>query len=80
MFEIRIGVGVEGDVPEMRRNPLPSYQPAFTAPRRAVGRALMEVCLNCSRPLLWTTVSSFFMMCDLNIKENHTVCPRESTP
>lgn len=52
MFEVGIGVGVEGDVPEMRRNPLPSYQPAFTAPRRAVGRALMEVCLNCSRPLL----------------------------
>ena len=64
----------------MRRNPLPSYQPAFTAPRRAVGRALMEVCLNCSRPLLCITVSKLFMASDSNVKERHTVCPRESTP
>lgn len=45
----------------MRKNPLPSYQPAFTAPRRAVGRALMEACLNCSRPFVCIVqLSAFF--------------------
>jgi hypothetical protein len=38
----------------IKKKPLPSYQPAFTAPRRAVGRALMEACLNCSRPFVYT--------------------------
>lgn len=41
----------------MRKNPLPSYQPAFTAPRSVVGRVLMDACLNCSRPLAYDVVS-----------------------
>lgn len=39
-------------VPIIKKNPLPSYQPAVTAPRRATGRLLSEGCLNCSRPLV----------------------------
>lgn len=42
------------DVPIIRKNPLPSYQPALTAPRSLTGRAFIDACLNWSRPLLCT--------------------------
>ena len=42
----------------MAKNTLPSYQPALTAPRRAVGRVVREGCLNWSRPFVCDYVRS----------------------
>lgn len=41
----------------MAKKTLPSYHPAFTAPRRAVGRVVRDGCLNWSRPFVYTCVS-----------------------
>jgi hypothetical protein len=41
----------------MAKKTLPSYHPAFTAPRRAVGRVDMVGCLNWSRPFVYPYVS-----------------------
>jgi hypothetical protein len=38
----------------MAKNTLPSYHPAFTAPRSAVGRVAIDGCLNWSRPFVYT--------------------------
>jgi hypothetical protein len=40
-------------LPMMAKNTLPSYHPALTAPRRAVGRVLIVGCLNWSRPFVY---------------------------
>jgi hypothetical protein len=54
-----LGDGRVGKVrlPMMAKNTLPSYHPAFTAPRRAVGRVEMVGCLNWSRPFVYLYVS-----------------------
>lgn len=38
----------------MAKNTLPSYHPALTAPRSAVGSVLRDGCLNWSKPLVWS--------------------------
>lgn len=41
----------------MAKNILPSYHPAFTAPRRAVGSVFSDGCLNWSNPFIYERIS-----------------------
>lgn len=78
----------QGALPMMRKNPLPSYHPALTAPRSAVGSAFKDVCLNWSRPLVYSRryqrQDNFILQQNTRQGEwnriERTVCPKANTP